>query len=453
MLEWHAIALFNLDATVESRFNYGWIRSPMTDTEHNTECTPERVFTPNTATPLATTRQQQNPDTVFPTPATRQDRPNNDTTTNSTQLATAETGEHIASDAQAVAIFLNQKKSSGEARYSGNTRQSYEKELRRLIIFCNDRQLHFGQLTLGHLNQYLSWLQAPPEEYIGQSRRPCNDPDWRPFSGPLSPTSLHQAVAICKSFFSFLQKMGYIPANPFALINTNTQARRIAESERKNRTLLLTDIKTVRNYFKPQVNDDAEKHRKRWLFNAYLYSGVRLSDLITHTTSALRNELVKGESLWVLHLIGKGGKPASLPVSKIFMQSLFDYRQSLGKQPIPSADKPEPFFFNLKGRRGLTSRQAIHNIFKALIEDVAASLDDSTNFEQAERLRRSSLHWLRHSFVTIGLDVSNDIPAIAELARHADIKTTLSYDKSEYHHLASLLDQMADSIENTPSNT
>lgn len=403
----------------------------MTDTDDNTELAPNHIF-PHKRSSIEPARKD---------------------TTITTQLNALETGEPIANDAQAIAIFLNQKKSSGEARYSGNTRQSYEKELRRLILFCNDHQLQFAQLTLGRINQYLAWLQAPPDEYISQSRRPCNDPDWRPFSGPLSPTSLHQAVATCKSFFSFLQKMGYLTSNPFALINTNTQARRIAESERKNRTLLLTDIKTVKNYFKPDLQDDPERHRKRWLFNAYLYSGVRLSDLITHTTAALRNELVRGESLWVLHLIGKGGKPASLPVSKIFMQSLFDYRQSLGKQPVPSTDTPEPFFFNLQGSRGLASRQSIHNIFKSLIEDVANSLDLATEFEQAERLRKSSLHWLRHSFVTIGLDVSNDIPAIAELARHADIKTTLGYDKSEYHHLASVLDQMAASIESPAPDT
>jgi site-specific recombinase XerD len=361
--------------------------------------------------------------------------------------------DQITSDAQAIAIFLNQKKSSGEPRYAGNTRQSYEKELRRLILFCQDHQLGFKHLNLGLLNRYLDWLQSPPAHYIGTSRRPCNDPDWRPFSGPLSATSLHQAIAICKSFFSFLLKLGYLKNNPFALINTNTQARRIAESERKNRTLLLTDIRTVKNHFKSRPTDCNDQHRKRWLFDAYLYSGVRLSDLITHDTTALRNELVKGESLWVLHLIGKGGKPASLPVSKIFMQSLFDYRRSLGKQPIPPSGSPEPFFFDLKGRRGLRSRQAIHNIFKALIDEVADTLDREEHVEQAQRLRRSSLHWLRHSFVTIGLDISNDIPAIAELARHADIKTTMSYDKSEYQHLANLLDKMADTINAEPAET
>jgi site-specific recombinase XerD len=366
-------------------------------------------------------------------------------------LAPEGLGEAISSDLQAVSIFLNQKKSSGEPRYAGNTRQSYEKELRRLLLFCQDYELGFREMNLNHINEYIAWLQEPPERYIGQSRRPCGDPDWRPFSGPLSATSMHQAIAICKSFYSFLLKLGYLKVNAFSLIDTNTQARRIAESDRKNRTLLMTDIRTVRDYFKTVQDNCAATHRKRWLFNAYLYSGVRLSDLIVHDTGALRNEVVKGESLWVLHLVGKGGKPASLPVSKVFMQSLFDYRRAVGKHPMPCTDKPEPFFYDVKGRRGLKTRQAIHNIFKELIEDVAGSLDFATNFEQAQRLRKSSLHWLRHSFVSIGLDVSNDIPAVSELARHADIKTTLSYDKSEYRHLANLLDEMAASIEGAPN--
>jgi len=345
-------------------------------------------------------------------------------------------------DQQAIQAFLNLKRSDGQPHFSPNTQLSYEKELRRLTLYCQSQSISFNQINLNHVQQFIDWLSLPPEKFISKAKRSTINPSWQPFAGNLSATSVHQSVSVCKSFCSFLQKIGYLRLNPFSLMNTNTQAKKLQEFNRKNRCLSLSDIAFIRNYLIRQPNSPTIA-RMRWLFDAYLFSGLRLSELLNQTTDALRQESYQGKHLWLIYLIGKGGKPASIPLSQAFIESLKRYRQSLNKPSLPIAGKKEAFFFSLSGKKPLTSRQAIHNIFKSLIDSIITDTQQLDDNSQAERLRSSSIHWLRHSFVTVGLDTTGDIPAIAELARHSDIKTTMGYDKTEQLQLSELLDKMA----------
>ena len=85
----------------------------------------------------------------------------------------------VHQDADLISAFLGQQKSSGEAKFSINTRQSYEKELRRLVLFCQEINVCLPHVTLTQVNRFLEWLKHPPAQYIAHSRRSYRDPEWR----------------------------------------------------------------------------------------------------------------------------------------------------------------------------------------------------------------------------------------------------------------------------------
>ncbi|KEQ11334.1 hypothetical protein GZ77_25980 [Endozoicomonas montiporae] len=370
---------------------------------------------------------------------------------------------NASSDDQAVQLFLNQETTSGAPRFAATTRSNYEKEFRRLLWYISSLDKSLRQLSLEDAKGFVAMLNRPPLSMVGFSKRPYGAADWKPFvvkknwaegEPVLSPASIHLSITTIKGLFNWLQSVGYVSFNPFVLMKTDHQERRLEAFKRKNRALLIQDI---RHIFQTLSDDESrlwndEKalrklQREKWLFHAYLYSGLRLSELIRNDTSSLQSITVSDKALWKMNVIGKGGKPAELPVPKPFIEALYQYRSSLGKLPAPSSLVPEPFFFSLSGSRPLTSRAALHDIFKGLMERVAVSLVAQGQLTDAARIRASSVHWLRHSFVTIGVELTNDVAAMSELARHSDIKTTMGYNHQQLSRLAETVESISKHIE------
>ena len=134
-------------------------------------------------------------------------------------------------DEQAAHAFIEQRNASNEPKFSDRTRANYLKEIRRLLIFCNTHQYSFDNLNYQATQHYTRWIAEPPTELISTTKYPLHSEHWRPFTGPLSSVSIHQSIAALKSMFNWLQKAGYVRFNPFAMIDTNTQERRLATAQ------------------------------------------------------------------------------------------------------------------------------------------------------------------------------------------------------------------------------
>ncbi len=368
----------------------------------------------------------------------------------------------VSTDAEAVMRFLNRVTTTGAPRLARSTHAAYKKECRRLLWYCGQHNLAFKSLSLEDAQAFVVMLQEPSLDLIGTAKRPFGDSNWKPFvvakdwtpgNPVLSPASVHQAVAAIKSLFTWLQKVGYLTLNPFALLDTHSEEKKRIEMSRKNRVLHLEDISLVLDHLQQSEKDSLttpkvlrKVKRQRWLFYAYLYSGLRISELLSNDTGSLQLASVNGKRLWVLYVIGKGSKPSEIPVSEGFMSEFCRYRLSLGLPATPAPNKPEPFFFNITGKKPLKTRQQLHDIFKELTREVAESLLSQNRVHESIRIQSSSVHWLRHSFVTLAMDATNDLGSVMELARHNDIKTTMAYDKSRMTHLSDLLEKIAKTI-------
>lgn len=370
-----------------------------------------------------------------------------------------------STDQQAIMAFLNQETTSGTPKFAATTRSNYEKEFRRLLWYTTSIKKQFCKLNLEDAQGFVKVLSNPPRSMVGFSKRPYGTPDWRPFvvkrtwgegEPVLSPASIHLSITTVKSLFGWLQRVGYVQLNPFVMLETDHNERKIDQLKRKNRALLIQDI---RHILKMLSHDEKTYHdnkkelrkiqRERWLVYAYLYSGMRISEFIRNNTSSLQTITLAGKEIWKLNVIGKGGKPAEIPVPEQFMEELYRYRISLGKTPTPSPFIPEPFFFSLSGSKPVSSRATLHDVFKGIIDRVATKLEAQGKLTDAARIRTSSVHWLRHSFVTIGVELTNDVASISELARHSDVKTTMQYNHAQLAKLADIVESISQHIDDT----
>jgi hypothetical protein len=58
---------------------------------------------------------------------------------------------------------------------------------------------------------------------------PAPAPHWKPFTGPLQPSSIRQALTILSALFSYLSEAGYRRGNPFKLVRQRQTGHTLPE--------------------------------------------------------------------------------------------------------------------------------------------------------------------------------------------------------------------------------
>lgn len=122
---------------------------------------------------------------------------------------------------------------------------------------------------------------------------------WRPFAGPLSPTSRRQAIVILNALFSWLVNAGYLAGNPLSL--SRQRARKAAP--RITRYLAEDAWGEVKLTIDAMPKDTARERehyfRLRWLFSLLYLCGLRISEVATTIMGAFFSRRDKdGEERW-----------------------------------------------------------------------------------------------------------------------------------------------------------
>lgn len=348
------------------------------------------------------------------------------------------------SDKGIIEAYLERRDIEGDYVFSPTTQKSYIKEYRRLIIFCKIERKTFADISFEDTQNYILFVKSPPQHLIGTKKLPFGHKDWKPFFTPLSGASIRQAIAPLKSLWTFLQKINYLTLNPWALISTKTNKVRNESALRKMRVVPTDLIKLALKYLS-EAEPTRKLNRQRWLFVMYLYTGSRLSDVINHGTENFQFVTSKGKSFWVFDHVSKGGVSHSTTVPEILIQELKNYRRSLDKAEFPSSG--EPLVFSLSGLKKVKHRDTIHKEMKQLFNAVSQYVAREIGEEYAQIFKKASTHWLKHSFVSIALDVSDgDIRRVTDLARHSDWRTTKSYDSTDLIPLSEISEKIASSL-------
>ena len=327
-------------------------------------------------------------------------------------------------DLEAIRLWLS------EYEDSPHTYRSYRKEVSRLLIW-SIRVLGkpVSSLTREDLLVYESFLVVPPSEWTNpeQTRR---GKDRRLFDGPLSPRSQRQAMRILSGFFGYLVEAGYLAGNPLALRrrrNRDNASRKRVIERYLDQALWQSVLCFIETLPKESRRDREHYERVRWLFRLLYGTALRVSEVAVARSS----DLVLRREKWWLQVIGKGGVVGDIPVSAKLLADLTRYRRFNGLSDIPETGENTPLILSIKGRANRSVTPAA--IFLMVKEVFRRAADDLADEDPAaaERLRRASPHWIRHTSATHQADAGNDLRFIQKNLRHASIETTSIYLHAE----------------------
>ncbi|MCS6915751.1 MAG: site-specific integrase [Myxococcales bacterium] len=331
-------------------------------------------------------------------------------------------------DLEALRCFL--------AEYDGSpaTQRAYRKEVERLLLWSVlERGRPLSSLTREDFAAYAAFLANPGPRWCGPRRGRASRryaPGWRPFVGPLSPSAQRTALCIIHSMLSYLVQAGYLLGNPLALVRQRDQLGAGPQTSRQrvsDRCFTAVQWQALLDTVEGLTHQDspAAAARARFWVALLHFLALRIGEAATHRMGDFHCR----RGRWYFRVLGKGRKEAELPVGTQMLEELRRYRQHLGLPLLPEPDEDRPLLLDLSGQRAVSTRRA-SQVIKALLHRAASRLE-ATDPVEADRLRRASAHWFRHTALTRQWEKGIPLPHIKANARHARLDTTLLYVHTE----------------------
>jgi site-specific recombinase XerD len=315
------------------------------------------------------------------------------------------------------------------------TFDNYRKEAERLLLWST---IQFGKplssLTHEDLLLYKHFLTnpLPSAKWVMRDGRKFAraDPEWRPFAGPLSPTSQRQAIIILNALFSWLVNAGYLAGNPLALSRQRTRKAKPRITRYLDEELWMEVKLTIDLMPKETIREREQYFRLRWLFSLLYLCGLRISEVVENTMGGFFCRRDKhGEERWWLEITGKGDKTRIVPATNELMVEIVRYRREKGLSPFPVSAEQIPLLLPIGARKERLTRGAVHAVVKQVFTSTANRLrlrgDDFS--ATADRVEQASAHWLRH---TAGSHMANndvDLRHVRDNLGHESISTTSNY--------------------------
>jgi integrase len=402
--------------------------------------------------------------------------PPSDTSTQADLQAYAQDREHVQAwlDARA-----------GGARAVGaSTLSQYRVEAERLCWYARATSTPIARWQRHDAVAYLRFLQAPPAWASSARGLDRDAPAWTPLRGPLSARSVRQCSVIAANLCGWLQRTGYLRANPFldddAIVITvpvsadeglppsppPPPAPDLSTGLCGQDMALLIDAVRAR----VALGREARLRQARDGFLAELLVlaglrvaelvGARMADVALHAVPAAQRaaDPALPASVWLL-CVGAGRAQRWLPCDAL-MAPLRAYRTAFGLSPLPLPGETTPLLLSVRKRsprradgtiidspalrrdfgerRGIGSRSQLLQIIKAMLAETAAHARALGHPEAAARLACASLRGLRGAHLRERLaagesagDVAQALglaalPHTAVRAREADLAASIA---------------------------
>jgi site-specific recombinase XerD len=312
---------------------------------------------------------------------------------------------------------------------AATTLRAYRKEAERLLLWAIvERGRALSSLTTEDAIAYRSFLRRPTprERWVGPPRA-RTAPDWRPFGGNLSARSAAYALSVLGALFRWLIEQRYVLANPFAGIKVRGRTRVAPLDTSRGFTegeWLL--VRTIADGLEWSYGwDVTAAQRMRFMLDFSYATGLRASELVSATLGDIRVD--EHGDHW-LHLVGKGGRPGKVALPPLARTALDQYLVQRRLPVTPARWDPRmPLIASLEQDRakGITGTR-LWNVMRRFF-DQAANVIAADHPVGAEKLRRASPHWMRHTHATHALACGAELTTVRDNLRHASIATTSIY--------------------------
>lgn len=309
------------------------------------------------------------------------------------------------------------------------TLRGYRKEAERLILWAIvERGKAMSSLTIEDATAYRSFLRrpTPATRWVGPAR-PRFSGEWRPFSAGLSVRSTAYALSVLNAMYRWLIQQRYTVANPFAGVKVRGSARSQAmdvgrafsEAEWRLLRTVADGLEWSYGWSEPAAR------RLRFLLDFSYSTGLRATELVG---AKLRDVEVDSMGDRWLRVVGKGAKVGKVAMPPMAVAALDRYLLQRGL-PITHAQwiPGTPIIGRLTddGDKAITSAR-LWSIVRRFFHTVAGVIEDE-NPTLAEKLRRASTHWMRHTHATHALQSGAELTTVRDNLRHASISTTSTY--------------------------
>ena len=229
-----------------------------------------------------------------------------------------------------------------------------------------------------------------------------------------SKTTIARKLASIRSFFKFLIREGELVANPFEMLRTPKQDKKLPHF------LSITEVDVL---LKTPDSSTVMGLRDMAVMETLYSTGIRVSELVGLDEGSI--DFIAG----MIKVQGKGKKERLVPIGSPAIKAINEYIDSKSmskKQDEKSASRSEPLFLNKYGGR-LTARS------------VARSLDKYLKVSGINLL--TSPHTFRHSFATHLLDKGADLRSVQEMLGHSSLSTTQVYTHITTERLKNVYDK------------
>jgi integrase/recombinase XerC len=204
-------------------------------------------------------------------------------------------------------------------------------------------------------------------------------------------------LSAVRSFFRHLVKRGILADNPADQILTPKQNQHIPV------WLPVDDMFRLLS----AMNDPSLLGlRNRAIFETIYSCGLRVSE-----AAGLNGEDIDMADRMV-RVRGKGDKERLIPIGRISIESIHQYRKQLERDRSIREDQPGPLFLNKRGTR--LSTRSMARILDKISKECGIPVPVSP-------------HAFRHSFATHMLDAGADLKVVQELLGHKSLSTTQRY--------------------------
>lgn len=309
------------------------------------------------------------------------------------------------------------------------TQRAYRKEAERLILWAIvERRKALSSLTTEDAVAYRAFLREPSPRgrWVGPAAA-RSSPDWRPFAGALSARSIAYALSVAGALFRWLIQQRYVLANPFAGIKVrgasatapSALVRVFSEGEWGIVQAVAQGLEWMHGWEPPAAR------RLRFVLDFSYATGLRIGELVSGRLEQLETD-VHGDH-W-LRLMGKGGKIGKVALPPLARSALDRYLVQRQLPTTPARWNPKtPLVgsLDLDSDAGITATR-IWSVMRRFFMQVAGVIEaDSPAL--AEKLRRASPHWMRHTHATHALARGAELTTVRDNLRHASITTTSIY--------------------------
>lgn len=286
---------------------------------------------------------------------------------------------------------------------------------------------HTVEAYTGDLENFFNWLwEAYPEKeaVLDDEGRQA---DLRLDFGAISHTSLRlfvshlnkrgyakktlvRKIATLKSFFRYLNKEGFIDANPMLTI--------ISPKLDKTLPKFMYEYQVEALLSAPDTTDPIGL-RDRAILEILYGSGLRVSEL-----TGLRLRDINMD-YGTIQVFGKGNKERIVPIGSYGIRAIREYLEK-GLPHFHPAEGEDHLFYGVRG--GKLGDRSVRLMLDRYVEDVSRTMNISP-------------HTLRHSFATHLLERGSDLRVVQTFLGHESLSTTQIYTHISKSQLKKVYDQ------------